>query len=315
MDRPRYSVDMGNLECNRTKELARKRSCKGKSHIGSSSQSRDDFDTGYAKRDGDAMTDEQLEQELHRHNSRVFQDQPRTIDEEELEDDDVEEVIPESHDDDDEEGGGSHDADETASSQTGTKKSKSELMANNFSKWKDPNTGNWTATCNWCKKNYSLGISGGYGSATRHLKSKHPVEYAKLGGGTGKQTQISRFANNQQTFGNFSYNDAQNLTDDFDVLNWWKGKERMFSVLAKMAKQVLSMPVSTVAVEQEFCSAGNVLTQCRTRLGAESLEMLICYHDWLKTTHRAQEIDITPSQHFMNESITEGGSTYVGDSD
>ncbi|CAH9106785.1 unnamed protein product [Cuscuta europaea] len=220
MDRPRYSVDMGNLERNRTKELARKRSRKGKSHIGSSSQSQDDFDTGYVRRDGDAMTDEQLEQELHRHNSRFFQDQPRTIDEEELEDedDDVEEAIPESHDDEEEEGGGSHDADQAASSQTGTKKSKSELMANNFSKWKDPNTGNWTATCNWCKKNYSLGIFGGYGSATRHLKSKHPVEYAKLGGGTGKQTQISRFANNQQAFGNFSYNDAQNLTGMANLL-------------------------------------------------------------------------------------------------
>ncbi|CAH9051832.1 unnamed protein product [Cuscuta europaea] len=85
-------------------------------------------------------------------------------------------------------------------------------MANNFSKWKDPNTGNWITTCNWCKKNYSLGQSGGYGSAARHLKAKHPVEYAKLGGGTGKQTQISRFANNQQAFGNLSYNDAQNLS-------------------------------------------------------------------------------------------------------
>ncbi|CAH9070391.1 unnamed protein product [Cuscuta europaea] len=220
MDRPRYSVDMGNLERNRTKELARKRSRKGKSHIGSSSQSRHEFDTGYARRDEDAMTDEQLEQELHRHNSRFFQDQPRTIDEEELEDedDDVEEVIPESHDDEEKEGGGSHDADQPASSQTGTKKSKSKLMANNFSKWKDPNTWNWTATCNWCKKNYSLGISGGYRSATRHLKSKHPVEYAKLGGGTGKQTQISRFANNQQAFGNFSYNDAQNLTGMTNLL-------------------------------------------------------------------------------------------------
>ncbi|CAH9050448.1 unnamed protein product [Cuscuta europaea] len=109
MEGGRYSIDMGNLECNRTNELARKKSCKGKSHIGSSSQSRDDFHTGYARSDGDAMTDEQLEQELHRHNSRFFQDQLRTIDEEELEDDDVEEVISESHDGDAEEGGGSDD--------------------------------------------------------------------------------------------------------------------------------------------------------------------------------------------------------------
>ncbi|CAH9119945.1 unnamed protein product [Cuscuta epithymum] len=141
--------------------------------------------------DGMAMSDEQLEQELARHNSRFFQPQqfPTTIDEEELGDDDVEELEPEMPE---EEGGGSHDADKFGSSQTGTKKSKSELMLNNFDKWKDPNTGNWNATCKWCKKNYSLGISGGYGSAARHLKAKHKAECAKLGGGTGKQTQISR---------------------------------------------------------------------------------------------------------------------------
>ncbi|CAH9087320.1 unnamed protein product [Cuscuta europaea] len=103
--------------------------------------------------------------------------------------------------------------------------------------------------------------------------------------------------------------------DEFDILNWWKGKERMFPVLAKMAKQVLSMQISTAAVEQEFSSADNVLTQSRTRLSAESLETLICYHDWLKAARRAQEIGITPSQHFMDESTIEGGSTYVGDSD
>ncbi|CAH9101178.1 unnamed protein product [Cuscuta europaea] len=36
--------------------------------------------------------------------------------------------------------------------------------------------------------------------------------------------------------------------DDFDVLKWWKDKERTFPILSKMAKQVLSMLVSTVAV-------------------------------------------------------------------
>ncbi|CAH9091854.1 unnamed protein product [Cuscuta epithymum] len=116
---------------------------------------------------------------------------PTTIDEEELEDEDAEELEPETAE---EEGAGSHDADEPASSQTatGNKKSKSELLKNNFDKWKDPQTGYWHATCKWCNNNYSLGTSGGYGSAARHLKAKHPVEHAKLGGGTGKQTQISR---------------------------------------------------------------------------------------------------------------------------
>ncbi|CAH9085784.1 unnamed protein product [Cuscuta epithymum] len=212
MEGGRYSVDLGNLQRNRRNEIGRKKSRKGKELAGSSSQSRDDFETGYQRRDGDAMSEEQLQQELARHNNRFLQQQqmPTTIDEEELEDEDAEELEPEMAE---EEGAGSHDADAPASSQTatGNKKSKSELMKNNFDKWKDPQTGYWHATCKWCNNNYSLETSGGYGSAARHLKAKHPVEYAKLGGGTGKQTQISRFANSQP-FGNFSYNDAQNLT-------------------------------------------------------------------------------------------------------
>ncbi|CAH9103098.1 unnamed protein product, partial [Cuscuta epithymum] len=212
MEGGRYSVDLGNLQRNRRNEIGRKKSRKGKELAGSSSQSRDDFETGYQRRDGDAMSEEQLQQELARHNNRFLQQQqmPTTIDEEELEDEDAEELEPETAE---EEGAGSHDADAPASSQTatGNKKSKSELMKNNFDKWKDPQTGYWHATCKWCNNNYSLGTSGGYGSAARHLKAKHPVEYAKLGGGTGKQTQISRFANSQP-FGNFAYNDAQNLT-------------------------------------------------------------------------------------------------------
>ncbi|CAH9104184.1 unnamed protein product [Cuscuta europaea] len=90
----------------------------------------------------------------------------------------------------------------------------------------------------------------------------------------------------------------------------------MFPVLAKMTKQVLSMPVlanSCRGTRIQF--AGNVLTQSRTSLSAESLETLICYHDWLKAACRAQEMSITHSQHFMDESTTDGGSTYVGDSD
>ncbi|CAH9075531.1 unnamed protein product, partial [Cuscuta epithymum] len=84
--------------------------------------------------------------------------------------------------------------------------------------------------------------------------------------------------------------------NDFGVLKWWKSKERMFPILARMAKQVLSMSVSTVAVEQEFSSADNVLIDSRTRLSANSLETLVCYRDWLKAAHRTQKLSITSSQ-------------------
>ncbi|CAH9090330.1 unnamed protein product [Cuscuta epithymum] len=114
---------------------------KGKRHIRSSSQTRDDFETDYQRRDGYAMSDMQLQQELDQHNNRIFQQQdiPTTIDEEELEDDDADELQPETVED---EGDGTHDDDEPTSSQPGKKKSKSEPMENNFDKWKDAETGN-----------------------------------------------------------------------------------------------------------------------------------------------------------------------------
>ncbi|CAH9117188.1 unnamed protein product, partial [Cuscuta europaea] len=92
MERGRDSVDMGNLNRNRRKEIMRNHpsSCKGKGRAGSSSQTRDDFDADYNRRDGDAMSDEQLAQ-LLQHQGRFFhqQDIP-IIEEQELEDDDAE---------------------------------------------------------------------------------------------------------------------------------------------------------------------------------------------------------------------------------
>ncbi|RAL54245.1 hypothetical protein DM860_001373 [Cuscuta australis] len=76
---------------------------------------------------------------------------------------------------------------------------------------------------------------------------------------------------------------------DFDVLGWWKRNEHMFPCLGMLARQVLSVPVSTVAVEREFSAGGNILTDYRSCLNSESLETLVCNQDWLLARRRAQE--------------------------
>ncbi|CAH9135277.1 unnamed protein product [Cuscuta epithymum] len=144
MDRGRHSVDMSNLQRNRRKEIATRhpslRKDKGKGRAESSSQSREDFETGYQRRDVDAMSDEQLQQLLAQNDGRFFQQQniSESIDEEELEDDDAE---------DDEGGDGTHGTpddeqeleNEGGSSQVG-KKSKSPIIENNFTKRKRQNS-------------------------------------------------------------------------------------------------------------------------------------------------------------------------------
>ncbi|VFQ96585.1 unnamed protein product [Cuscuta campestris] len=88
---------------------------------------------------------------------------------------------------------------------------------------------------------------------------------------------------------------------DFDVLGWWKRNEHMFPCLGMLARQVLSVPVSTVAVEREFSASGNILTDFRSCLSAEYLETLVCNQDWLLARRRAQESSyLLESEHYMN---------------
>ncbi|KAK3219700.1 hypothetical protein Dsin_013670 [Dipteronia sinensis] len=77
----------------------------------------------------------------------------------------------------------------------------------------------------------------------------------------------------------------------FDILHWWKEHERYFPILAMIAKQILSTPVSTVAVEQQFSSGGNILDPKRSLMNPKSLQIQACVEDWTKAQYRQQEID------------------------
>ncbi|KAK3221214.1 hypothetical protein Dsin_008239 [Dipteronia sinensis] len=77
----------------------------------------------------------------------------------------------------------------------------------------------------------------------------------------------------------------------FDILHWWKEHERYFPILAMIAKQILSTPVSTVAVEQQFSAGGNILDPKRSLMSPKSLQIQACVEDWTKAQYRQQEID------------------------
>ncbi|VFQ88014.1 unnamed protein product [Cuscuta campestris] len=155
-----------------------------------------------------------------------------------------------------------------------------------------------------------MGVSGGYGSPEKHLRSRHLVEFAKYEakkkGRQEVQTQISRFANRVSSHNELAMYqgvpcDYDDDDVDFDVLGWWKRNEHMFPCLGMLARQVLSVLVSTVAVEREFSASGNILTDYRSCLSAESLETLVCNQDWLLARRRAQESSyLLESEHYMN---------------
>lgn len=59
-----------------------------------------------------------------------------------------------------------------------------------------------------------------------------------------------------------------------------------------LARDVLAMPISTVASESAFSTSGRILDDFRTSLTPFMLEALVCTQDWMR---RSTPIDIKES--------------------
>lgn len=74
----------------------------------------------------------------------------------------------------------------------------------------------------------------------------------------------------------------------FDILAWWKLNASRFPVLARLARDVLAIPVSTVASESAFSTGGRVLDDFRTSLTPFMVQVLVCSQDWLRHSKASQ---------------------------
>ncbi|XP_059301733.1 zinc finger BED domain-containing protein RICESLEEPER 2-like [Lycium ferocissimum] len=67
---------------------------------------------------------------------------------------------------------------------------------------------------------------------------------------------------------------------EFKVLDWWKINAPRFPVLSELARDVLAIPVSSVASECAF--SGCILDPFRSSLTPKCVQSLICAQDWLR---------------------------------
>ena len=67
----------------------------------------------------------------------------------------------------------------------------------------------------------------------------------------------------------------------FDILSFWKGSEIRYLEVATMARDILGIPISTVASESTFSIGGRVIDQYRSSLKPNVVEALVCTRDWL----------------------------------
>nr|KYP56873.1 Putative AC transposase [Cajanus cajan] len=66
------------------------------------------------------------------------------------------------------------------------------------------------------------------------------------------------------------------ITSDFDILSWWKTNGLKYPILQAIARDVLAIPITTVASESAFSVGGQILSPNRSRLNHTTVEALMC---------------------------------------
>ena len=70
-------------------------------------------------------------------------------------------------------------------------------------------------------------------------------------------------------------------SSDFDILSWWKAKSSKYPILQTVARNILSILISTVTSESAFSTSGRFISPHRSRLHPKTLEAMMCAQDWL----------------------------------
>nr|GEZ69507.1 hypothetical protein [Tanacetum cinerariifolium] len=128
------------------------------------------------------------------------------------------------------------------------------------------------------------------------------------GGSTSSRSNEDLLGSEWEEFGNF-YKDADvEKCDKFELkiyldeglleghwgmkfndLEWWNVHQLKYPYLSKMAKDVLAIPVSTVASETTFSDGGRVIDPYRSALKSSTVEMLLCGGDWIRQNYRIKK--------------------------
>ncbi|KAJ4971285.1 hypothetical protein NE237_004384 [Protea cynaroides] len=83
---------------------------------------------------------------------------------------------------------------------------------------------------------------------------------------------------------------------EYDVMAYWKSCEAQFPYLSRLARDILAVPMSTIASESAFSSGGRVIDKYRNKLLPRNVEALVCLRDWMYDANFGVETDPDPDE-------------------
>ncbi|KAK9713585.1 hypothetical protein RND81_06G037300 [Saponaria officinalis] len=101
---------------------------------------------------------------------------------------------------------------------------------------------------------------------------------------------------------------SDNEANSLDLCQWWKIQSKALPVMSAMAKDFLSIQVSSVASERAFSASKRVLDEKRTRMNSSTLRMCVCYKDWMDASDRNQSRTEVDSDNDSDETSTESNT-------
>ncbi|KMT01276.1 hypothetical protein BVRB_9g212930 [Beta vulgaris subsp. vulgaris] len=80
-------------------------------------------------------------------------------------------------------------------------------------------------------------------------------------------------------------------SSDFDVLKYWQSQCSAYLIISRMAKDILAIPITSVASESSFSMGGRVLTKYRSSLLPKNVEAFVTTQNWLFGYLKEEELE------------------------
>ncbi|BAH93429.1 Os06g0258800 [Oryza sativa Japonica Group] len=105
--------------------------------------------------------------------------------------------------------------------------------------------------------------------------------------------------------------------DDFNILNWWHEHKHTYPILSILARDVLTVSVSTISSKSAFSLTGRIIEERRRRLGLDMVQALALIKDWeqadKKLQHTAENVELIKSfENLFLDDVTRGNATGTG---